>query len=259
MSTPNPYAAPKAAVADETVVLSADFISGGESRPAANGWTWIVQGWELFKRQPALWIGMTVLLFVIFLGTSLIPFLGLFFGVLWPVFMGGIAIGCRALHEGGQLEIGHLFAGFQRRAGALIGVGVISFVLSFAVVFAVFALMGGGMLAALGSNDPETVAGLGLGLVLAMLIVAALLLPLMMALWFAPPLVVFHEMGAWESMKQSFVGCLRNMVPFLIYGAVLLVLGVLAAIPLGLGWLVLWPVIAASIYTAYRDIYFRSR
>jgi len=258
MST-NPYAAPKAAVADETVVLSADFVPGGESRPAAQGWTWIADGWDLFKRQPGLWIGMILLLLIIFIGAGLIPFLGMFAGVFWPVFMGGIAIGCRVLHEGGELELAHLFAGFQRRLGTLIGVGAISLLISFAVVLAVLFAMGGGMLAALGSDDPQALAALGLGLVLAMLVIAALLLPLMMAMWFAPPLVVFHEMGAWEAMRQSFVGCLRNTVPFLLYGAVLLVLSLLATLPLGLGWLVLWPVIAASIYTSYRDIYFKPR
>ena len=45
------------------------------------------------------------------------------------------------------------------------------------------------------------------------------------------------------------------MFPFLIYSIVLLVLGIVAAIPLGLGWLVLGPVAIASVYVAYRDIY----
>ena len=251
MSTPNPYAAPKAAVADETVVLSADFIPGGESRPAGNGWSWIADGWDLFKRQPAMWIGITLLLFVIFIGASLIPLLGLFTGVFWPVFMGGLAIGCRVLHEGGKLEIAHLFAGFQQRLATLLGVGAISSLIAAAVFVAVLGAAFGGVAGAM--SDP------GLTVVLAVLVVSALLLPLMMAMWFAPPLVVFHEMGAWESMKQSFTGCLRNVVPFLVYGAVLLVLSLLASLLLGLGWLILWPVIAASIYTAYRDIYFKPR
>jgi hypothetical protein len=35
-----------------------------------------------------------------------------------------------------------------------------------------------------------------------------------------------------------------------------LVLGMLASIPFGLGWLVLGPVLGASLYTGYRDIFF---
>ncbi|MGH8732410.1 MAG: hypothetical protein ACREVB_01860, partial [Burkholderiales bacterium] len=66
MSTPNPYAAPKAAVADETVIVNADFVPGGQSRPAGNGWTWIGDSWDLFKRQPGIWIGIVLLLTVLF-------------------------------------------------------------------------------------------------------------------------------------------------------------------------------------------------
>ena len=56
-------------------------------------------------------------------------------------------------------------------------------------------------------------------------------------------------------MKVSFFGCLKNIVPFLLYGVVMMVLCVVAAIPVMLGYLVLGPVIIASIYTGYRDIF----
>ena len=95
-------------------------------------------------------------------------------------------------------------------------------------------------------------------MLLAVLIMLALMLPVVMAIWFAPALVVFHERGAVEAMKESFAGCLKNIVPFLLYGVVLFVPAIVATIPLGLGWLVLGPVVAGSLYTAYRDIYFTS-
>jgi uncharacterized membrane protein len=86
----------------------------------------------------------------------------------------------------------------------------------------------------------------------------ALLLPVSMALWFAPALVVLNDRGAVEAMKESFAGCLKNIVPFLLYGVVLFVAAIIAAIPFGLGWLVLGPVVAGSLYASYRDIYFTS-
>jgi uncharacterized membrane protein len=108
----------------------------------------------------------------------------------------------------------------------------------------------------LNAQSPEAVMALGATLLLAILIFMALLVPLLMAIWFAPPLVVFHELGAVAAMKASFAGCLRNMLPFLLYGIVLLVASIVASIPFMLGWLILGPVTAASIYTGYRDIYF---
>jgi uncharacterized membrane protein len=106
------------------------------------------------------------------------------------------------------------------------------------------------------SENPEAMAAMGMSVLLAVLIVFALLLPLGMATWFAPLLVMFHGMAPLEAMKSSFVACLKNLLPFLVYGVVLFFAAIVASIPLGLGWLVLGPVIAASVYTGYRDIYF---
>jgi uncharacterized membrane protein len=96
----------------------------------------------------------------------------------------------------------------------------------------------------------------GAGALLGGLVVLALVIPVNMALWFCPALVMLQDQTAIRAIKQSFKACLRNLVPFLIYGAVLLVLGFIASIPFALGWLVLGPVILGSVYAAYRDIYF---
>ena len=82
-----------------------------------------------------------------------------------------------------------------------------------------------------------------------------LFLPLIMAVWFAPALVVLRGLEPWAAMKQSFSGCLQNIVPFLIYGLIGIVLAILATIPLALGWLVVGPLTIASVYTSYCDIF----
>ena len=259
MTTTNPYAAPKAAVADETVFQNADFVPGGQSRPAGHGWTWIADGWELFKRQPGLWIGMWLLFVVIFIAVGIIPFLGMVTGIFWPVFVAGFAIGSRALDEGGEMELGHLFAGFRERLGTLLAVGALSFVASLVVGMIVGLAVVGGMFAMMGASPEAMAAAGGTTVLLAVLITIALLLPVMMAVWFAPPLIVFQQQGAIEAMKQSFIGCLRNIVPFLIYGVIGFVLLFVAMLPLGLGLLVVGPVFTASVYTGYRDIYLKPR
>jgi len=58
-------------------------------------------------------------------------------------------------------------------------------------------------------------------------------------------------------MKSSFQGCLRNMLPFLIYGILGFLLAIVAVIPLGLGLLVLGPVMWGTMYVGYRDIFVR--
>ena len=140
-------------------------------------------------------------------------------------------LGCKALESGQPLEFGHLFAGFRNRTGTLIAVGAIYLAASLVVMLVVGLTMGVGMAAMMGQGDPESVAAMGMTMVLAMLIMFALLLPVVMAIWLAAPLVVFHEQGAVEAMKGSFFGCLKNILPFLVYGVVGFVLMIVATHP----------------------------
>jgi uncharacterized membrane protein len=255
MST-NPSAAPKADVAGVSTTAQGNFVAEGHPVPAGHGWTWIAQAWELFKRAPALWIGMILTLVVILVLVAFVPFLGSILNMaLNPVFAAGLMIGCRTLEEGGELEFRHLFAGFQTRTGTLIGVGLLYLAAMIAIVLVVSVITGASMFAFFSGAGPSAGAAFTT-IALAILIMLALMMPLVMAMWFAPPLVVFNELGALDALKASFLGCLKNIVPFLIYGLILFGFAILATIPVFLGWLVLAPVIGASIYTSYRDIYF---
>jgi uncharacterized membrane protein len=243
-----------AQVSDETIVLRDDFVPDGRTVPTGNGWLWIVQGWNLFTRAPGLWIGMMVVLILVQGVLGLIPLVGIVVSLLLPVFMAGLVIASRSLDQGGNARFGQLFAGFKHRFGSLLLVGVISLALAIVITLIGLLAAGAGDLfwnrAAVG---PEVFAT---KMLLGVLVVLALMLPLVMATWFAAALIAFHEMSAVEAMKSSFVACLKNFLPFLVYGLILLIPSFIATLPLGLGWLVLGPVVAASIYTAYRDIYF---
>ena len=83
----------------------------------------------------------------------------------------------------------------------------------------------------------------------------ALSLPLYMAMWFAGPLIVLAQSDVVPAMKTSFFACLKNILPFLIWSIAIFFLGIFASIPLFLGWLLLGPVLIASIYLGYRDIF----
>ena len=254
----NPYAAPKAPVAE--VAAEGNFLEQGRAVGANQGWAWIAQGWDFFKKHAGMWIAVIVVFAVMFIVMALIPFLGsLAVMVLAPVLTGGLMMGCKAQEEGGELQIGHLFAGFREHFASLAGVGLLYLGASLVIALVVGLVTGAGMWALLGGGggDPAAMAGAGLTMVLAFLIMMALMLPVVMAMWFAPPLVVFHQQGAVEAMKNSFAACLKNIVPFLVYGVILLVASIIATIPFGLGWLVLGPVVVCSLYTAYRDIFFQ--
>jgi len=230
---------------------------------AGQGWTWIADGFDLFKKQPGIWIAITVVLLVILLVVGSISLLGAIATlvriiatlVLMSIFMGGLMIGCQTLQRGGSLEIGHLFAGFKTQTGNLVVLGVLSVLAWIIVIVPLFAILGSGAFLGMMRGDLAGVAIIGGTFLLALLVAMAISIPVCMALWFAPALVVLRGIAPVAAIKQSFSGCLNNMAPFLIYGFVTLVLSVFATIPFLLGWLALLPILIASVYVAFRDIY----
>lgn len=238
---------------DTTVIRRDDFTPGGRGLEAGRGWAWIAAGWEIFKRAPGTWIGMVVVYALISMAAAFVPFIGQIAShVLVPVFAAGFMVASGKIDRGETAQFSDLFAGFENRFGVLATVGAIYVAAALAVAVGVLVASGVGFAVVTHGADAGQVAGT---LVVAILVILALLVPLLMAIWFAAPLVLFHGMGAVDAMKASFTGCARNVLPFLLYGAIGLAFGILATIPLMLGWLVFGPVLAASVYASYKDIY----
>jgi len=248
MTDINPNAAPRPP--------GADYQLEGRTVAAGRGWYWIVEAFAMFRKQPGIWILTAVILAVLVIVIGMIPLLGTFASaLLFPILAGGLMIGCKDLDRGGALELEDLFAGFTQKTGDLVLVGAFNLFGWVVITFAAAAVIGGGVFMGVMRGD-LTGAGISIAsMLIALLLVAGLSVPLYMATWFAPALIVLQEMAAGAALKASFFACLRNWIPFLVYGVVLLVLAIVAAIPFGLGYLVLVPVLAASIYTAYRDIF----
>jgi hypothetical protein len=254
----NPYAAPRTHVEDaRTPLPDGEFIPEGRGVPSGNGWRWIADAWAFTSDQRGTFIGVFILFVLIAIVMGLIPWAGTVVStLLFPVFSAGFILGCDAVRRGQPLEVGHLFAGFQQHAGKLIATGAVSLACLLLMVLLISALFGSevGMLflgAELASEQMEQL----LVIMLAALVMLALSLPLYMALWFAGPLIVLGGSDVVGALKTSFGACLKNVLPFLIWSIAVLVLAIPATIPLGLGWLLLGPVLMASVYLGYRDIF----
>lgn len=253
MADINPYQAPQANVADPGSGEEA-LANEPKSVDAGRGVTWITEGWTLFRQAPAIWIAMTIIAGVGFIALGIIPFLGQIASPLLSVLVGGgIMLGCRSLDRGEPLTVAHLVAGFQSHLNPLLVIGALYLGGTFAIIL-VASVFTGGAAFALWRGSPD--AGIAVtSILLIVLVVMLLMVPLAMAIWFAPALATLHNVEPVQALKLSFRGCLRNIVPFLVYGVVVFVLAIIASIPFGLGWLVLLPVLAGSVYTSYRDIF----
>jgi uncharacterized membrane protein len=232
----------------------------GRGLPAGAGWGWIVRGWSLFTRAPLMWIVALIIVFVIAIVLNFIPIVGqLAFQLFQAVFAGGLMMACHSLEKGSEFELEHLFSGFSKRFVPLLIVGLL-LMLGWIAIMLVFMLFAGlSLLPAFLSGDSEAAfaaAAASMGaMAIGMLLVFALMVPLLAAYWFAPALVMMHDMRPVEAMKESFFACFRNFVPFLVYGFVMTIAAVLAVLPFGLGFLVWVPVAIASTYVAYREIF----
>jgi uncharacterized membrane protein len=262
MST-DPYATPAAPVADAPSPSDeVDFLPEGRVVPAGNAFQWLGRGWGLFTQQPGIWIAIVVLFAALTIVVNFVPLIGGLVALLFgPVLVGGLMMGCRGLERGEPLEIGHLFAGFRRNTGQLVLIGVVTLVAWLAILLLMFAIAGTSLavfgMGGMGAPGQQAASGLAAGgAIFAGLLGLALAIPMYMALWFATPLVALSNLDTLSAVRRSFFGCLRNIVPFLLYALVLFLLAIVATIPIGLGWLVLGPVLIASVYAGYRDIFF---
>ena len=228
---------------------------------ADRGWHWIMDAFRLVKPYFGVWFLLCLIFFIIMMVLSAVPAGSFVWMLLQPILGAGLMFACSELERGEEPEIAHLFIGFQRNPTQLALIGVIGFAVSIGIVLLAMVplwLLGGmTVLAALAS--PSAMAGLGgtalLALMLFLLIVLVLLMPLTMAMWFATALVLFDNLPAWQAFKISYRGCMANLMPFLVFGLIGMVLCVVAAMPLGLGLFLLVPVLFATGYTSYRDVF----
>ena len=230
----------------------------GRSRavPAGNAFEWFKQGWTLFISNPAMWVVIALLTLVVFLGVQIVPWVGpLAAYLLLPMLLAGLLQAAHKSAQGEKLEINDMFAGFREHSRQLVTVGVL-YMVGMLVVRMVVVMIGGGSMA--GGLILGSLAGAGLafgGVMLALLVSLLLTVPLVMGIWFAPALVLFNGMEAVDAIRASFAANLKNLLPMLVFSIFLLILFFFAALPAGLGFLVLFPVLAGAIYAQYRDLF----
>ncbi|MEI7842071.1 MAG: BPSS1780 family membrane protein [Gallionellaceae bacterium] len=226
---------------------------------ASDGWLWIKQGNYLFKKSPILLVALILITIAALLATSRIPLAGdVIIGFLFPIFFVGLMRGCQALENDEELEIAHLFWGFQR-APFLVTLGAINIIAESLIVIIMSNTGGKELVDILTSespvNDPAiiiaAVQNAGISLPLGIGLFSALL----MAMQFAPMLIAFNNISPLAALKASLRACLRNMAALSVYGVVMVLFAFAATLAMMLGWIILFPLMITSIYAAYRRLF----
>jgi hypothetical protein len=240
---------------------------------------WLRQAYVMFRAAPLRWLLLIVSYYLIVLCTGLGPWpaLGKFAtAILKPVFAVGFLAAAWGQERGGQPGFTDLFRGFRSNLWALLPLGLVFFAGMSLAVAATAVVDGGAVIAWLSGGEQPSEAMLASGRVqLAVLFGYACALPTLLALWFAPALVVFHDAGALTALRTSLRAALANWRPVALFGVAFLfyvgvvpalggeLVGLLDSTPgtvVGMGLLLSYAVIVLATfqiadYVAYRDVF----
>jgi hypothetical protein len=241
---------------------------------ARQGAIWLLDGWRLFRAAPLGWLAMVFAYWIIMTLASVVPFIGVAAAsIMVPAFSVGFMAAARAASRRAPVELTVLFDGFRQQRKNQLILGVV-YLVCLGTLLSATTLFDDGALASwmVTGRRPSEEALQSDDFLQALVVAALLYTPVLMAFWFAPPLVAWHGVGPVKALFFSFVACLLNWRPFLVYGAlsalVVLVLPLALLFTLMLAslkiaamslvfpvLLVLLPTLFASFYASYRDIF----
>lgn len=229
--------------------------------PVGHGVRWISEGWSLFMRRPGLWLVTAFLQTLLIMLVLLVPVLGQVGAhLLMPVLSAGLMVVAYRVQHHEPVAVSDAFTGFREHAPAVVNVGV-WYMLGWMLIVALGLLLGGGAaLSGMAVGLETHYEWLGViisvfGIILAVTISLMLVLPLVMSVWLAPPLAVFHDIPAMAAMKHSLIASWRSLPAFIVAFFLVALMLFLTALTLGLALLVVIPVMAGATFAAYQDLY----
>lgn len=230
-----------------------------KKREASDGWSWFGCGWRIFTQKPLLHVGFALLMFAAGLVFALIPIIGsVIFAVISPVLMAAWYRVFREQENGNPVGVEDIFAVFgdAGKRSPLLQVGVFILVSQLAIALLSIALVGGTMAMGMDGFSGDVVpSAIGVGGVIALVVLLIAATLVFMALYFAVPRIMFADKRATDALTESYRACKRNIGALTVFGLIYLVLALVAVIPFGLGFVVLVPVSVAASYCAYKAVF----
>jgi hypothetical protein len=203
---------------------------------------WLRHSYTMLSAQRPRWLLLLLIYYPLLGLIDIVPFVGQFaVPLLKPVFAVGFLAAAWAQERGGAPEPSHLFKGFSSNLGALLSLGAFLLVGLMLAVFGSMLVDGGKLIGFLtnppalppssdadGSGAAAAADNTAADLVLSdpsvqagMLFAVACGLPVVMALWFAPALVVFQGCSARQALVTSLRATIENWKPMAVYGLLL--------------------------------------
>ena len=226
--------------------------------PIDHGWLWIKDGFAIFRRAPTLFIGiLAIWVAIYFLLNGLFGAFGeIAFVLIYPALSASLMFCCQQVEMRNRIQLRHIFIGFRNNFQQLLLIGALS--LAFSIILGI-------LMSFIFPSDPDKIALLKtpnadlaplLPWLLKTLAVQIIIsTPVIMALWFAPQLLIFQKMKVSHAIRWSFYACIANIGTFTNYSLICFGLFILGLMPAGLGLVIVLPTVVISNYTSYKDIF----
>jgi len=247
-------------------------------RGAAHGALWLRHAFVMMWARRVRWLLLLLAYYAIMLLIHSVPYVGsLVAPMLKPVFAVGFLAAAWSQERGEAPALQHLFKGFRANLRVLLPLGIV-FGLGMTAAVGVTSFVDDGKLLGVMSGAAVVDAAFleSPDVQVAMLLGALCALPVLLASWFAPALVVFQDCGAARALATSLRAAVANALPIAVYALLLffyggVVPGFVAAIVAVLvppeivyavAVIVLMPYLALLIatlhvsdYVSYRDVF----
>jgi hypothetical protein len=247
------------------------------------GISWVKESIALFNSAPRKWLSVALVYVGLFMMLPSIPglqFFALISILIWPVFL-AIAL---ALYRNAEMKkqqtVGEIVTQIQPKISQLVALGGACLLYAVLVSFVLNSDLQG--LEALVGNKEKMTESQMLEFLQKMfplmLKLTLLLIPLMMATWFAPMLIAFNNYNLVKAIKSSIAGSIQYMVALgaawiLLTGGIILlmlvvgiVVGLISAIVPVLGQMLMSIILFGALllatalmlafqYISYRDVF----
>ncbi len=191
--------------------------------PARQGMAWLARAYTMFKQHRLAWVVLLLAYYLVLVLLRTIPFAGPYaMTIMKPVFAVGLLAAAWSQERGAVPALSQLFQGFRANIWALLPIGAFYVIGITLAVFASSLVDGGKLLDFLsggsGMTEEQITAALSDGrLQFGMLFSALVSVPVLLAAWWAPALVVFQDARPGAALVASLRAALANWRPLAVY------------------------------------------
>ncbi len=238
--------------------------------PASNGYLWVKNGTDLIRDNYGRWLILVLVYFALTIVTAIHPLILLLLVVFNPVIWGGIYMAGAATVTHLEWSASILFEPLKKNAAELLRLGGIIASINLLIALALYTKLSSlvdlmefeKVLEAVKQTndlqpfldffaDPQLLQQISMAFLIAMMVS----LPVMMAGWFAPVLIMERGVGPFQALKLSFQACSANFLAFLVYGMVAVMMLFFVVVSFYIGLIFVGPLFFTSYYCSYEDIF----